>query len=193
MKPHVLLIDNYDSFTHNLAQALMVQGARVAVHRNDALTVDEALASQPTHLLISPGPGRPESAGISMALIAAALGRLPILGVCLGHQALAAVLGGTVRPARQLMHGEASRIRHDGQGLFAGLPAPLLAGRYHSLAVCDLPETLAVSAVAEDGEVMAIRHRHLPAVGVQFHPESMLTPDGPALLDNFLEMTCTHC
>jgi anthranilate synthase/aminodeoxychorismate synthase-like glutamine amidotransferase len=179
----VLLIDNYDSFTYNLAQALMVLGAAVTVRRNDAISLREIDDLAPSHLVISPGPGRPDA-------IAALTGRVPILGVCLGHQAIVSVLGGVVGPARALMHGEPSDIRHDGSGLFAGLPQPLAAGRYHSLAADPdhLPAALAVCATTEDGEIMAIRHRDHPTVGVQFHPESVLTPHGPALLANFLKM-----
>ena len=187
----VLLIDNYDSFTYNLAQAFMVLSAEVVVRRNDAITLTEIEQMAPSHLVISPGPGHPESAGISMSAIAIFNGRLPILGVCLGHQAMVAVLGGVVGSAKQLMHGEPSPIRHDGKGLFAGLPAGLIAGRYHSLAADadHLPAELEVTATTEDGESMAIRHRSHPTVGVQFHPESVLTPLGPQMLKNFLEMS----
>ena len=186
----LLVIDNYDSFTFNLVQVFAALEAEVVVRRCDTLTVSQALALRPTHLLISPGPGRPEDGGISMALIGAALGRVPLLGVCLGHQALAAQLGGAVVPARTLMHGKSSRIRHCGAGLFAGLPAPMVVGRYHSLAVdrATLPPELEITAQTEDGEIMALRHRHLPAAGVQFHPESVLSPSGPALLRNFLRL-----
>ena len=186
----VLLIDNYDSFTHNLAQVLMVLGATVAVRRNDAITLDEIEARTPSHLVISPGPGRPESAGISVAAIRRFSGRIPILGVCLGHQALVAQLGGVIAAAKTLMHGESARVRHDGQGIFTGLPPHLLAGRYHSLAAdaAGLPAALEIAATADDGEIMAVRHRSHPTVGVQFHPESVLTPQGPALLKNFLTM-----
>lgn len=182
----VLLVDNYDSFTFNLVQAIEVLGAEVWVPRNDAVTVDEALRWGPTHVMISPGPGRPEDAGVSRALIEAALGRVPILGVCLGHQALVQVLGGTIGPAKRLMHGKASLIRHDGQGIFAGRSQPMKVGRYHSLAATALPDGLVATAWAEDGEIMAVRHRALAAVGVQFHPESVLTPEGDALLAEFL-------
>ena len=186
----VLLIDNYDSFTYNLAQALMVLGAEVEVHRNDAITVAEITRKRPSHLVISPGPGHPDSAGVSMAAIDALSGALPILGVCLGHQAIVARLGGVVGAARCLMHGEPSTIRHDGRGLFAGLSEDFVAGRYHSLAAHPdhLPDVLSVSATTADGEIMAVRHQDHPTVGVQFHPESVLTPEGPALLKNFLEM-----
>ncbi len=184
----VLLIDNYDSFTYNLAQALMVLGAAVTVRRNDAITIEEIAAMAPSHLVISPGPGRPEDAGISPEAVAALSGRLPILGVCLGHQAIVSVLGGVVGAAGTLMHGEPSQITHDGAGLFDGLPADLTVGRYHSLAATAVPEVLAVTATTADGEVMAVRHRTHPTVGLQFHPESVLTPQGPALLANFLKM-----
>ncbi|MCB9781260.1 MAG: aminodeoxychorismate/anthranilate synthase component II [Alphaproteobacteria bacterium] len=184
----ILMIDNYDSFTFNLVQYLQVLGADVLVRRNDVLTVDEAVALQPTHLVISPGPGDPDDAGISKALIERVLGRIPILGVCLGHQSLCEVLGGRVVPARALMHGKSSMVDHDGRGIFAGLPQPLQVGRYHSLAVRDLPDVLEVSARTADGEIMAVRHRQHVAVGVQFHPESILTPQGMDLLRNFLRL-----
>lgn len=185
----VLLIDNYDSFTYNLAQALWKLGAAVSVRRNDALSVEDAIGMAPSHLVISPGPGRPEDAGRSVAMIRAFLGRIPILGVCLGHQALAFALGARIGAARELRHGEPSAIHHDGQGVFSGLPAGFVAGRYHSLAVHDLPDTLAVSAKTEDDEVMGVRHHAARAVGVQFHPESVLTPQGPTLLNNFLRLS----
>jgi len=187
--PRVVLIDNYDSFTWNLVQAFAVLGAEVVVRRNDVVTVDHVEALEPTHLVISPGPGRPEHAGISMAAIERFLGRVPVLGVCLGHQALAAVLGGRIVHAQALMHGKSSPVYHDGRGLFEGLANPFEAGRYHSLAVAeqDLPQELAVSAYTSDGEIMGVRHRTLPAAGVQFHPESVLTPEGDRLLRNFLD------
>ncbi|MFT5679385.1 MAG: anthranilate synthase/aminodeoxychorismate synthase-like glutamine amidotransferase [Myxococcota bacterium] len=186
----VLLIDNYDSFTYNLAQALMVLGAEVTVYRNDAITLAQIAELAPGHLVISPGPGRPEDAGISPDAIAMLTGRIPVLGVCLGHQAIVSVLGGVIGAARSLMHGEPSQVRHDGRGLFAGLPADLTVGRYHSLAAdpAHLPAALEVSATTADGEIMAVRHRTHPTLGVQFHPESVLTPQGPALLANFLKM-----
>jgi anthranilate synthase/aminodeoxychorismate synthase-like glutamine amidotransferase len=184
----VLLIDNYDSFTYNLVQALVVLGADVVVRRNDALEVDEALALAPSHLVISPGPGRPEHAGASTRLIERFAGEIPVLGVCLGHQALALVCGGRIVAANALMHGKASRVTHDGRTVFSGLANPLVAGRYHSLAVEreTLPGELEVSAETADGEIMGLRHRTHPLEGVQFHPESVLTPDGPGLLSNFL-------
>lgn len=191
--PRLLVIDNYDSFTFNLVQAYRSLGVSVAVARNDTITVAQALEQRPTHLLISPGPGRPEEGGVSMPLLRAALGRLPILGVCLGHQALAAVLGGRVVPAATLMHGKSSRIEHDGAGLFAGVSRPMRVGRYHSLAVeeASLPACLQVTARSEDGEIMAMRHRALPAAGVQFHPESILTPEGITLMRNFITSSPT--
>ncbi len=184
----LLMIDNYDSFTYNLVQYLRILGADVAVYRNDALTVEEALALDPSHVVISPGPGEPRDAGISIAAIRAFAGRVPVLGVCLGHQAMVEAWGGHVRPAMSLMHGKTSRVFHDGRGVFAGLPDPFEAGRYHSLAVRrdELPEAFEVSAYTEDGEVMAVRHRHVPMEGVQFHPESVLTPHGLTLLGTFL-------
>jgi anthranilate synthase/aminodeoxychorismate synthase-like glutamine amidotransferase len=186
----VLIIDNYDSFTYNLVQALAELGAEVTVRRNDAIGVDEALASDPTHIVVSPGPGRPEDAGISVELIAAAGERVPVLGVCLGHQALATAFGARVGRAVTLMHGKSSQVYHDGRGLYEGLPNPLCAGRYHSLAVHedDLPDELMISAYTSDGEIMGLRHRELRLEGVQFHPESILTPEGHRLLRNFLDL-----
>ncbi len=186
---HVLVIDNYDSFTYNLVQALTVLLADVTVRRHDEITVAEARALEPTHLVVSPGPGRPEDAGVSMPLIGAMMGDVPVLGVCLGHQALAAVCGASVEAARHLMHGKASTVYHDSRTLYEGLPNPMQAGRYHSLAVTEesLPDELAVSAYTSDGEIMGVRHRTLRAEGVQFHPESILTPEGDRLLRNFLD------
>jgi len=188
--PRVLLIDNYDSFTYNLVQALRVAGAEVLVHRNDQVTVAEALACSPSHLMISPGPGRPEDAGISISVMEALLPSVPVLGVCLGHQALATVLGGRVDSAKCLMHGKSSPVVHDGRTIFAGLSNPFEAGRYHSLAVPrdSLPSGVVVSAYTEDGEVMGLRHPTLPVEGVQFHPESVLTPESDHLLRNFLAL-----
>ena len=185
----VLLIDNYDSFTYNLVQALAVLSAEVTVKRNDRLSVADALALEPTHLVVSPGPGRPEDAGVSMAVIEALLGHTPVLGVCLGHQALASVCGATVESARSLMHGKTSTVYHDSRTLYEGLPNPMRAGRYHSLAVTEesVPAELAVSAYTSDGEIMGLRHESHPAEGVQFHPESILTPEGDRLLRNFLD------
>jgi anthranilate synthase/aminodeoxychorismate synthase-like glutamine amidotransferase len=186
----LLLIDNYDSFTYNLVQAFLILGARVDVHRNDAIDVAQALALDPSHLVISPGPGRPEDAGRSLEMIGAFAGRVPVLGVCLGHQAIVHHYGGQIVGAAALMHGKTSWVHHDGEQLFAGLPHPFEAGRYHSLAANreTLPEELVVTAQTKEGEIMGVRHRELAVVGVQFHPESVLTPNGPQLLDNFLRM-----
>jgi anthranilate synthase component 2/para-aminobenzoate synthetase component 2 len=188
--PAVLLIDNYDSFTYNLVQAFLVLGAEVDVYRNDQIEVAEALDMKPSHLVISPGPGRPENAGVSLAMIEAFEGRVPILGVCLGHQCLFDYLGGRIVSARRLMHGKTSMIDHDGATIFSGLPNPLEVGRYHSLAAerDSVPDTLTVTARTPGGEIMAVRHRDKPMEGVQFHPESVLTPDGEVLLDNFLQL-----
>ena len=184
----LLLIDNYDSFTYNLVQAFLVLGAEVDVRRNDAIGVTEAEALQPTHLCISPGPGAPRDAGVSMDMIGAFAGRIPILGVCLGHQSIVEVFGGEVVRAGRLMHGKTSPIRHDGLGVFAGLPSPCEVGRYHSLiaAANRLPATLTVSARTDEQEIMGVRHTELQVEGVQFHPESILTPEGAKLLGNFL-------
>jgi anthranilate synthase/aminodeoxychorismate synthase-like glutamine amidotransferase len=184
----LLLIDNYDSFTYNLVQAFEMLGADVRVRRNDAITVAEALALRPTHLCISPGPGTPAESGVSRALIRALSGVVPVLGVCLGHQAIVEVFGGTVRRAARPMHGKTSLLNHAGTGLFAGLPQDCVVGRYHSLIAAPdaLPATLEVTASTAEGEIMAVRHRHHATDGVQFHPESILTPDGPRLLANFL-------
>ena len=191
MSARLLLIDNYDSFTYNLVQAFLVLGADVHVYRNDALTVEEALAFAPSHLCISPGPGTPYDAGVSMDMIRAFAGRLPVLGVCLGHQSIVEVFGGKVVRAGRLMHGKTSAIQHDGRTLFAGLPQPCEVGRYHSLIAAPetLPPELEVSARTAEGEIMAVRHRTLMVEGVQFHPESILTPDGPSLMRNFLEFS----
>jgi anthranilate synthase/aminodeoxychorismate synthase-like glutamine amidotransferase len=188
--PRLLLIDNYDSFTYNLVQAFLVLGADVVVHRNDEVTVEEALALAPTHLCISPGPGAPADAGVSKRMIEAFAGRVPVLGVCLGHQALVEVFGGRVVRAGRLMHGKTSMVQHDGRGIFVGLPQPFEAGRYHSLiAERDaIPPVLEVTAWTPEGEIMGVRHRELQVEGVQFHPESILTPDGPVLMGNFLGM-----
>jgi para-aminobenzoate synthetase component 2 len=185
----LLLIDNYDSFTYNLVQAFMVLGAQVLVHRNDQITVDEARALGPTHLCISPGPGTPEDAGVSKTMIAAFAGQLPIFGVCLGHQSIVEVFGGKVVRADRLMHGKTSLVHHDGASILRGLPEPFEAGRYHSLVAQahSLPDVLEVSARTDEGEIMAVRHRALAVEGVQFHPESVLTPQGPMLMRNFLE------
>jgi anthranilate synthase/aminodeoxychorismate synthase-like glutamine amidotransferase len=182
----LLLIDNYDSFTWNLAHLFEELGAEVAVHRNDALTLDEAVALEPDRLVVSPGPGRPADAGISVEVIRRLGPQVPTLGVCLGHQAIVEAFGGEVGQAKALLHGKASRVTHDGEGIFARLPERIEAGRYHSLAAVEIPDELVVTARTDDGEVMAVRHRTLPIEGVQFHPESVLTPDGPAMAENFL-------
>jgi para-aminobenzoate synthetase component II len=182
----ILLIDNYDSFTYNLAHLFGELGAEVVVRRNDEITVAEAEALEPSHLVVSPGPGRPEDAGVSEEMVRAFAGRIPTLGVCLGHQAIVSVFGGEVGPAQELVHGKATLVNHDGRGLFTGLPEDFLAGRYHSLAATSLPDVLEVSATSADGEVMAVRHRELHVDGVQFHPESVLTPVGRELAQNFL-------
>ena len=191
MTPKLLLIDNYDSFTYNLVQAFLVLGAEVIVHRNDAISVEEAERIAPSHLCISPGPGTPRQAGVSMEMIAHFVGRIPVLGVCLGHQSITEVFGGEVVRAPRLMHGKTSLITHDGRGVFAGVPSPCEVGRYHSLIARpeSLPAALEVTARTEQGEVMALRHRELMVEGVQFHPESVLTPDGPAMMRNFLGFT----
>ncbi len=188
MTQRLLLIDNYDSFTYNLVQAFLVLGADVRVYRNDAITVSDAYALQPTHLCISPGPGTPYDAGVSMDMIRAFSGHVPVLGVCLGHQSIVEVFGGKVVRAPRLMHGKTSTVRHDGATLFAGIPSPCEVGRYHSLIAQpeSLPAELEVSARTEQDEIMGVRHRELVVEGVQFHPESILTPDGPRLLANFL-------
>jgi anthranilate synthase/aminodeoxychorismate synthase-like glutamine amidotransferase len=186
----VLMIDNHDSFTYNLVQALLTLDAEVAVRTNDRLTIGEAIELEPSHLVISPGPGRPEDAGVSMAMIEAFSSRVPVLGVCLGHQALASVFGSTVGSAQTLMHGKTSPVYHDRRTIFQGVSNPFPAGRYHSLAVSeeDLGSDLMISAYTSEGEIMGVRHRQLPLEGVQFHPESLLTPVGDRLLQNFLEM-----
>jgi anthranilate synthase/aminodeoxychorismate synthase-like glutamine amidotransferase len=188
VKARLLLIDNYDSFTYNLVQAFLVLGAEVNVFRNDALTPAAAQELAATHLCISPGPGTPADAGVSMDMIRAFAGRIPVLGVCLGHQSIVQVFGGTIVRAPRLMHGKTSRVQHDARTLFAGLPQPCEVGRYHSLIAspADVPAELEISARTSQGEIMAVRHRRLNVEGVQFHPESILTPDGPALLGNFL-------
>jgi anthranilate synthase/aminodeoxychorismate synthase-like glutamine amidotransferase len=187
----LLLIDNYDSFTWNLAQYLGELGAEVRVVRNDQITVEEIARAAPSHLVISPGPCTPNEAGVSLAVVEKLAGRIPILGVCLGHQAIGQAFGGRVVRAPRVMHGKTSAITHDGTGLFRGLDNPMIATRYHSLVVerASLPEALRVTATVDDGDgplVMALEHRTLPVWGVQFHPESILTADGKKLLDNFL-------
>ena len=183
----ILLIDNYDSFTYNLAHLFGELGAEVVVRRNDAIDADEAERLAPSHLVISPGPGRPNEAGVSVEIVRRLAPRVPTLGVCLGHQAIVEAFGGEIGRAVRLVHGKASAISHDGRGLFRGLPAEFEAGRYHSLAAASVPDCLEVSATCAEGEVMAVRHRELPVDGVQFHPESVLTPLGPELARNFLE------
>ena len=185
----ILLIDNYDSFTWNLAQYLGELGAPPVVKRNDEITADDVAALQPARIVISPGPGRPEHAGISVDVIRRFGQNTPLLGVCLGHQAIGFAFGGEVVRAPQLMHGKVSSVVHDGRGLFKGISQPLTAGRYHSLVVGDpLPAELEASAHTEDGTLMGLRHRSLPIHGVQFHPESVLTGEGRQLLRNFLEL-----
>jgi anthranilate synthase/aminodeoxychorismate synthase-like glutamine amidotransferase len=185
----ILLVDNYDSFTYNLYQYLGELGADTRVIRNDELSAEEALALRPDRIVISPGPGTPDQSGITLDVIRRAAGRLPLLGVCLGHQALGQAFGGRVVRAPKLMHGKTSEVRHDGRTVFAGLPDPFTATRYHSLVVApdSVPECLEVSAWTEDGVVMGLRHREYPMEGVQFHPESILTTAGKDLLRNFLE------
>ena len=184
----ILVLDNYDSFTYNLVQYLGELGAEVKVARNDELSVDEIEALAPERVVISPGPCTPNEAGISLALVARLAGKVPILGVCLGHQAIGQAFGGKVVRARQVMHGKVSRIRHDGRGVFAGVPDEFVATRYHSLVVerATLPAVLEVTAQAEDGEIMGLRHAALAVEGVQFHPEALLTEHGHRLLENFL-------
>jgi anthranilate synthase component 2 len=184
----VLLIDNYDSFTYNLFQYLSELGAAVEVRRNDALSVADAAALQPDRIVVSPGPCTPAEAGISVEIIRELGARIPTLGVCLGHQAIGAAFGGAVVRAPQIMHGKLSAIHHEGKGVFAGLPTPFTATRYHSLIVRrdDLPAELEVTAWSEDGLIMGLRHRELPIEGVQFHPESIMTDGGKNLLKTFL-------
>ncbi len=187
----ILLIDNYDSFTYNLVQAFAAGGADVHVFRNDAIGKDEAVALQPTHLVISPGPGRPQDAGVSEQMIATFSEQIPMLGVCLGHQCLVSYFGGRIVRAERLMHGKTSLVKHDDGSLFAGMSQPFIAGRYHSLCADPqtLPAELELTAETERGEIMGVRHKSLPLNGVQFHPESILTPEGSKLLANFLRMT----
>ena len=175
----ILLVDNYDSFTYNLAHYLCELGAEVAVRRPEQLDAE----LRPTHLVLSPGPGRPSAQLVDLVRAS----RMPTLGVCLGHQAVVEAFGGEIGSAQRLLHGKTSIVEHDGRGVFEGLPQGFEAGRYHSLAATRIPDELAVSATTEDGEVMGVRHRELPVNGVQFHPESVLTPDGPQLCRNFLE------
>jgi anthranilate synthase/aminodeoxychorismate synthase-like glutamine amidotransferase len=182
----ILVIDNYDSFTYNLAHLFGELGAEVVVRRNDAIDPDEAERLAPSHLVVSPGPGRPMDSGASLELVRRLAPTTPTLGVCLGHQVVVEAFGGAVGQAKRLVHGKPSEIEHDGRGLFEGLPERFEAGRYHSLAATSIPDVLEVSATCAEGEVMAVRHRELPVDGVQFHPESVLTPTGPELARNFL-------
>ena len=185
----ILLIDNYDSFTFNLAQYLGELGASPVVRRNDKITVDEIEEMHPDRIVISPGPGRPEDAGVSVDVIRRFGPRLPLLGVCLGHQGIGVAFGGAVVRATQVMHGKVSSVRHDGRGVFRGVSQPFNAGRYHSLVVAEpVPDVLEVAARTEDGTIMAVRHREFPVHGVQFHPESVLTGEGRQVLRNFLEL-----
>jgi anthranilate synthase/aminodeoxychorismate synthase-like glutamine amidotransferase len=186
----ILLIDNYDSFTYNLVQAFAANGAEVLVYRNDAISVDEALASDTTHLVISPGPGRPENAGMSLEIIGALAGKMPMLGVCLGHQCLVHSFGGKIVRAERLMHGKTSMVAHDGCDLFDGMSQSFEAGRYHSLCAEEesLPDELVITAQTGRGEIMGVRHKTMPLHGVQFHPESVLTPEGDKLMANFMRM-----
>jgi anthranilate synthase/aminodeoxychorismate synthase-like glutamine amidotransferase len=184
----LLLVDNYDSFTYNLVHVFEELGAEVVVRRNDAIDADEAERLEPSHLVVSPGPGRPAESGATLEIVRRLATTTPTLGVCLGHQAVVEAFGGEIGQAKRLLHGKASAVAHDGRGIFAGLPAQFQAGRYHSLAAVLVPDCLEVSATSEDGEVMAVRHRELPVDGVQFHPESVLTlPLGMELCRNFLE------
>ena len=186
----MLLIDNYDSFTYNLVQAFAAHGADVMVYRNDMISVDEARALEPTHLVISPGPGRPENAGVSLEMIAAFAGKIPVLGVCLGHQSIVQQQGGEIVRAERLMHGKTSDIKHDGKTVFDGIPQPFEVGRYHSLCAEaeSLPDTLEITAETDNGVIMGVRHKSLQIEGVQFHPESVLTPEGDTLMTNFMRM-----
>ncbi len=182
----ILLIDNYDSFTYNLVHLFQELGAEVTVRRNDEIDADEAERLAPSHLVVSPGPGRPGESGATLEVVRRLAPTTPTLGVCLGHQAIVEAFGGEIGQAQLLVHGKASSVSHDGRGIFSGLPQDFQAGRYHSLAATRVPDELEVSATAPDGEVMGVRHRSLRVDGVQFHPESVLTPDGPALCRNFL-------
>ena len=188
MSVRLLLIDNYDSFTYNLVPAFLVLEAEVLVYRNDAIGVAEARALAPTHVAISPGPGRPDDAGVSLAMIEAFAMDTPVLGVCLGHQSIVQHFGGQIVAAASLMHGKTSIVHHDGQGVYRGVSNPFEVGRYHSLAANRerLPADLIVTSRTAEGEIMGVRHKTLDVEGVQFHPESVLTPEGPKLLENFL-------
>ncbi|MGO9344452.1 MAG: anthranilate synthase component II [Acidimicrobiales bacterium] len=190
MTPRVLLVDNYDSFVYNLVQELGELGAEPVVRRNDAIDVAGIRSEHPDGIVISPGPGRPEDSGISLAVVEQLSGEIPILGVCLGHQCIGQAFGGKVVQAPVIMHGKTSMVSHDGRGVFSGLPDPFVATRYHSLVLDPglLPPELEVSATTPDGVIMGVRHRRLPVEGVQFHPESVLTTSGPQLLQNFLDL-----
>ena len=185
----ILMIDNFDSFTYNLVQGFRTHGAEVIVFRNNAINIEQAQALGPTHLVISPGPGRPKDAGVSLPLIQEFASKIPILGVCLGHQCIVEAFGGKIVYAQQLMHGKTSIIQHDQTTIFTNLDNPMVAGRYHSLAadITRLPKNLDISASTEDNEIMAVRHKTYPIEGVQFHPESILTPLGEKLMHNFLQ------
>ena len=183
----ILLVDNYDSFTYNLAHLFEERGAEVLVRRNDEIDADEAQRLAPSHLIVSPGPGRPGDSGATLDIVRRLAPTTPTLGVCLGHQAIVEAFGGEIGQAQRLVHGKASTITHDGKGVFQGLPQNFEAGRYHSLAATRIPAELEVTATCEGGEVMAVRHRELQVEGVQFHPESVLTPLGPQIARNFLE------
>ena len=182
----LLMIDNYDSFTYNLVQYFGELGEDVKVFRNDAITLKEIAAMKPARIVVSPGPCSPAEAGISVAAIREFAGKIPLLGVCLGHQSIGAAFGGEIVHAKQLMHGKTSPVTHDGSGVFAGIPSPFIATRYHSLVVEDTPAELLVNATSDDAHVMGFRHESLPIHGVQFHPESIATEHGHALLANFL-------
>ena len=189
----VFVLDNYDSFTYNLVDYIATAGAEVRVERNDAVSADAVDEWAPTHLVVSPGPGTPADAGVSAALIERAAGRIPVLGVCLGHQVICELYGGTVDRAGRIVHGKPDQVSHDGSPLYAGIPSPFEAGRYHSLAVVgEVPADLEVTARTPDGEVMGVRHRAYAVHGVQFHPESVLTPHGRTLIGNFLAMEGTR-
>jgi len=187
----ILMIDNFDSFTYNLVQYLEMGGAEVTVYRNNAVTIDEIEALAPAGIVISPGPGRPSSAGVSLDVIKSFSGKIPILGVCLGHQSIAEAFGGTIIHAKAVMHGKVSDVETDAMGVFAGIPSPMKAMRYHSLAVeeASLPEELVVTARTADGEIMGLRHKEHPTEGIQFHPESIMTTTGKRLIRNFIEST----
>ena len=189
----ILMLDNYDSFTFNLVQYLGEMRCETVVRRNDRISVEEAMAMRPAGIIVSPGPCRPEDAGIAVDLIRAASGTIPILGVCLGHQAIGAAFGARIVKARAIMHGKVSEIKHDGQGVFTGIRSPMKATRYHSLAIerASLPDCLDITAETDDGEIMGIRHRKHSTEGIQFHPESVLTPAGKRLLANFVQ-GCGH-